>query len=145
MLKNFGAMNIIPLDGVMVGEKTFIGIMFDYEARRVRMTVELPDPESEQFHFSPGMRNLRSAAQRHQFWRKEIDRLWRALAFKVKARLVSIEEKISDFEEEFFYDIVVPGSENHETIGQVMRPQLAKAYLTGKLPPLLPGIGETGS
>lgn len=143
MLKNFGAINIIPLDGLMVGEKTLIGIMFDYESRRVKMTVDLPDPDDEKFHYSPGFRNLRTPPQRHQFWLKEVDRLWRALAFKVKARLVSIEEKISDFEEEFFYDLVVPGAENSETIGQTMRPQLARAYLTGKLPPLLPGIGET--
>lgn len=143
MLKNFGAVNIVPLDGVQVGEQTFIGIMFDYGARRVRMTVEMPDPASDRIRFSPGLRNLRTAAQQHEAWNKEVNRLWRALAFKTKARLVSIEEKISDFEEEFFYDIVAPGAENGATVGQIMRPQLALAYRTGKLPPLLPGIGET--
>jgi hypothetical protein len=140
MLKNFGASNILPLDEIVIGDKTFIGIMFDYESRRVKMTVALPDPED--FKISPAGRSLRSSSQAHQYWLKEIDRLWRALAFKVKARLVSIEEKISDFEEEFFYDIVAPGTSG-ATVGQIMRPQLARAYETGKLPPLLPGIGET--
>lgn len=144
MLKDFGAINILPLDGVVVGEKTYIGIMFDYGLRRVRMTVEVPDPESSKFRISPHGRNLRTSAQQQEFWLKEINRLWRALAFKVKARLISIEEKISDFEEEFFYDIVAPGAHNGETVGQILRPQLAQAYLTGKLPPLLPGVGETG-
>jgi len=44
---------------------------------------------------------------------------------------------------EFFYDIVAPGAQNGETVGRIMRPQLERAYQIGKLPPLLPGIGET--
>lgn len=143
MLKNFGAINIIPIDGVEVGDKVMIGVMFDYEARRVRITVEIPDPDSGQFKLSPQGRSQRTETQQHQFYLKEIDRLWRALALKIKAKLVSIEENISDFEEEFFYNIVVPGAANSETIGEILRPQMANAYLTGKLPPLIPGMGET--
>jgi hypothetical protein len=143
MLKNFGAANIIPLDNLVVGDKTLIGVMFDYESRRVKIMVELPDPADVKFTTSPAFRNHRTKEQCHQFYLKEIDRLWRAVAFKMKARLVEIEDGISDFEEAFFYNIVAPGSPDGATVGQIMRPQLERAYQAGKLPPLLPGIGET--
>lgn len=143
MLKKFGASNIIPLDGVEVGSQTFIGIVFEYQSRRVRMTIEIPDPDSDKFKFSPGMQKQRTDSQRQQFWLKEIDRLWRALAFKIKAKLVSIEDEISDFEEEFFFDLIAPGTSG-ETVGAIMRPQLDAAYQSGKLPPLL-GMSDAGT
>ena len=61
---------------------------------------------------------------------------WRALVLIVKAKLEAIEAGISTLEREFLADIIMP---NNQTVGQWLAPQIEQVYLTGKMPPLLPG------
>jgi hypothetical protein len=56
---------------------------------------------------------------------------WRALLLSIKAKLSAIESGIAEFEDEFLANVVVPGD---TTAGQWLRPQLAVAYETGKMP-----------
>lgn len=64
---------------------------------------------------------------------------WRALALVIKAKLEAVEAGITEFEEEFLAHIVLP---NGGTVGQFMLPQVATAYETGQMPPLLPAPDE---
>jgi hypothetical protein len=124
-----------------------IGFSFEMQDRRVRIVIDLPDPDADEFAFYTAgnqhhtRQETRSEASKLQLWQKECDRRWRALLLSIKAKLVTVSEGIRTFEQEFFYDIVLP---NNQTVGEYVAPQVEQAYLTGKLPPLLPGLGETG-
>ena len=56
----------------------------------------------------------------------------------IKAKLEAVETGITEFEDEFLAHIVLP---NGQTAGHWMRPQIAKAYESGSMPPLLPAPG----
>lgn len=68
-------------------------------------------------------------------------RRWRCLALCVKAKLELVATGITTFEDEFLSHIVTP---DNRTVGAWLKPQLAESYATGKMPGLLPGVGETG-
>jgi hypothetical protein len=59
---------------------------------------------------------------------------WRALLLCIKAKLEAVESGISSFESEFLAHVVLPSG---ETVGEHLKPRLADAYATGKMPPLL--------
>jgi hypothetical protein len=61
---------------------------------------------------------------------------WRALMLAIKAKLVSVESGVEQFEEAFLAHIVVPGSRGQRFGAMAMR-ALEEGYSTGKLPPLL--------
>lgn len=77
--------------------------------------------------------------------REQLERQrWRQLLLVIKAKLESVENDISTFEEEFLAHIVLP---NDQTVGPAIAPLLAAAYKTGKMPEAfaaLPARGETG-
>jgi hypothetical protein len=62
-------------------------------------------------------------------------RRWRCLALCVKAKLELVATGITTFEDEFLSHIVTPSG---ATVGTWLKPQLASAYETGDMPPLLP-------
>ena len=53
----------------------------------------------------------------------------------IKAKLEAVECGISCFEQEFMANIVLPDG---KTAGDFMLPQIARAYATGIMPPMLP-------
>jgi hypothetical protein len=59
---------------------------------------------------------------------------WRALLLVIKARLEAIDLGIMSFEDAFLADIILP---DKRTVAEVMRPQIAAAYESGTMPPLL--------
>ncbi|HEY2252483.1 MAG TPA: hypothetical protein VGH74_15525 [Planctomycetaceae bacterium] len=69
---------------------------------------------------------------------------WRALALAVKAKFEAIAAGISEFEEEFLAYVVDP--ETRQTIGELLRPQIAERYLgrqSGQLLLAGPATGPT--
>ena len=66
---------------------------------------------------------------------------WRALLLVIKAKLEAVESGITEFDEEFMAHIVMPDG---LTIAEHIGPQIASAYESGKLPPLLPHFGDDG-
>jgi hypothetical protein len=134
-LEKFGATKRLVFE-----EDTQFVIMFEYEDRRVRFTQAYPDPGAREFTHTPtGME--RSENEKHHRWQQECRRIWRSLVLIIKAKLLYVSEGTRLFEEEFLSEIVLP---NNQTVGEYVRPQIAKSISTGKMPPLLPGIGETG-
>lgn len=65
---------------------------------------------------------------------------WRVLVLVVKAKLEAIQSGVVTFEQEFLAHIVMP---DNQTVGEHLVSKIAAAYETGKLPPLLPGMGAT--
>jgi hypothetical protein len=107
-------------------------IMFKMEGRTVRFL--LPLPKKSDFSHTPGRGKLRSPDAQLEVYEQAIRQRWRALALVIKAKLEAVESGITVFEDEFMAHIVMP---NGETVGSWMRPQIAKAYESGKMPPLM--------
>lgn len=102
-------------------------IMFELKGRRIIFKLPLPNPPS---------------ANATQSSIKTYDQLcrtkWRALVLGIKAKLECVNSGITTLEQEFLAHIVLP---NGAVIGEVMIPQIQKAYDSGDMPPLL-GMGE---
>lgn len=108
ILKRYGASHF--------GFATMPGVVmlaFESRGRRVRFKVPVPDPEK--------------APQAHR-------QKWRAVVLAIKSKLESVESGIEQFDEAFMAQIVLPDG---RTMGEFAQPQIAKAYASGQMPPLL--------
>lgn len=114
-------------------------VQFAAEGRHVQFTMELPDKDDPDFTMTPAGKRTRSDDQAFKAWEQACRQRWRALNLVIKAKLEAVESGISEFEEEFLANIVLP---NGKTVGAWMRPQVEEAYSTGKMPDMLPALGR---
>lgn len=106
-------------------------VRFVIADRQVRFILPLP-PLSE--FARDGRNRLRGKEAQQIAWEQGCRQRWRALALAIKAKLEVVESGIATFEDEFLAHIMLP---NGETAGNWMKPQIAQAYQSGKMPPLL--------
>ncbi len=111
-------------------------VAFRAHNRHIKFVLPLPDRHDEAFTHTPNRKTERSPAQAEAAYEQAVKQRWRALALVIKAKLEAVETGITEFEDEFMAHIVLPSG---ETVGQWMRPQIASAYDSGDMPPLLPG------
>jgi hypothetical protein len=90
-------------------------VQFRLHDRIVRFTVSLPD---------------RHKLGETRFARAERQR-WRALLLVLKAKIESIQSGIETFDQAFLAQIVMP---NDATVSDLLAPQIAAAYQTGRMP-----------
>ena len=109
-------------------------IAFKIHDRSIRIILPMPDPAD--FQHTEETRRRRGADAQQRAYEQAVRQRWRALVLIVKAKLEAIEAGISTIEREFLADVVMP---NNQTVGQWLAPQIEQVYLTGKMPPLLPG------
>jgi hypothetical protein len=114
--------------------------MIAFEAKGRRILFELPLPDQNEKRFTHAAANktslkLRSAEGAMAAWEQACRQRWRALALVIKAKLEAVETGISQFEDEFMANIVMPDG---QTVSQHVRPKIAQAYETGNMTPLLP-------
>ena len=112
-------------------------IMFEAHERRIRFDLPLPRPDERRFTHTPGKGIARTAAQAQAEWEQGCRQRWRALALAVKAKLEAVEAGIAEFEDEFLAYIALP---NGQTMSEMARPAIARAYDTGTMPALMPGV-----
>lgn len=112
-------------------------IQFRAHERHIRFTLKLPAPSDEQFAATPSKRHARSPEARYAAWEQACRQRWRALALCIKAKLEAVECGISEFEEEFLAHIVLP---NGGSVSDLIRPQITKAYQSGRMPKGLVGM-----
>ncbi len=116
--------------GYMTGNGTG-AIAFEAHGRRIRITVPVPSPND----YAVNSRGYKQSKKQALGGVAKAERQrWRALALVVKAKLEAVECGVATFEEEFLPYILLP---NGKTVGKVMVPQVAEAYKTKKMPPLL--------
>lgn len=115
-------------------------IMFEREQTRYRLVLPLPDPQADQFQWSPARQVRYTEARQQQEWRQACNERWRALGAYVKALRVGVEAGILHIEEALLPYVVLPSG---QTVAEYTLPQLADAANVGRMPPLLPGMGET--
>lgn len=111
------------------------GVSFRMAKRHIKFLLPLPVRDSKEFERTPGRGYIRGPEAREQVYEQAVRQRWRALALVIKAKLEAVETGITEFEDEFMAHIVMPDG---QTVGQHMRPQIAAAYETGKMPKLLP-------
>ncbi len=114
-------------------------IRFRMHDRQIAFALDMPDRNDDEFWQTPSGRKRRDEAAAYQAWEQACRQRWRALALVVKAKLEAVESGISSFQEEFLAWTVLP---NGETAGAFMLPQVAIAYESGKMPPLLLPAGK---
>lgn len=107
-------------------------IAFVMEGRQVRFV--LPMPKIEDYALTQTGRQRTENSQR-EAWEQDCRQRWRALKLVIQAKLEAVECGISEFEDEFMANILLP---NGGTVSEFMRPQIQQAYLTGTMPKLLP-------
>jgi len=114
-------------------------ILFEAKGRRVCFELPLPKRDDKRFtHYRHGRGNVlieRSPDAATRAWEQACRTAWRALALVIKAKLEAVESRITTFEDEFLAHIVMPDG---QTVGSHVRPQIAAAYTTGTMQPLLP-------
>lgn len=118
--------------------------VFAVHGRQVRLRVPLlaaADAKPPKGSQAARRWHYMTESQRAEFVRRRIDQVsrerWRALLLLVKAKLELVDLGLSTFEREFLADIYLP---NGKTVHEALAAQLADAYLTGAMPPLL-GMG----
>ncbi len=112
-------------------------IMFEASHRRIKMVLPLPDPKD--FEKSPKGRKW-DRNRGLKAWEQAGRQRWRALALVVKAKLEAVESGVATFEQEFLAYTMLP---NGKTVGDSVLLDVAAAYDSGKVTPLLLGIGNS--
>lgn len=113
-------------------------IAFKAHGRNIRFALPLPPLEA----FKMGKGNWGHTVERDPDKAEEVmeqahKQRWRALALCIKAKLEAVEAGITQFEEEFYAHIVLPGG---RTIYEETSDSVRIAYESGKTPPLLPHL-----
>jgi len=112
--------------------------------RMVRLSIPLPLRDEEQFKhrrtaYGFSWRELPKEKQ-IQRWEQACRSRWRAILLIVKAKFEAVDAGVSTFEHEFLANTVMADG---ATIGEWIQPQLEAMYASGRMPALLPGMGET--
>ena len=117
-------------------------VQFRAQARYVRFLMTLPARDEERFTtFMRGSsKHKRTPEQAASQWEQACRQKWRALALMIKAKLEAVESGIVTFEQEFFPHVMMPDG---RTVYEAAREQVAVAYETGDMQPLLPAPGRT--
>jgi hypothetical protein len=102
--------------------------------RAVRFTLPLPARDKFATRIVRRQRQRCTPEQQEHLWDQACRQRWRALALAIKAKFETIAAGISEFETEFLAYVIDPVT--RETIGNLMRPQIAERYVgngTGQL------------
>ncbi len=131
-------------DGFIYGWQDNVAVVgFRMHDRQIRFKLVMPDKKDEQF--TTYMRGSVAYAREEHIalanWEQATRQRWRALALVIKAKLEAVEAGISEFENEFLANIVLPSG---QLAGEWMRPQVAEAYRVGTMPSMLPMLPTPG-
>jgi hypothetical protein len=115
---------------------------FRMKDRHVRFVLPLPAKTDKAFteYESRGKLWLRTDEAARKLYEQAVRQRWRALALVIKAKLEAVETGISEFEDEFMANIVLP---NGRTVSEEVRPRIATAYESGEMPPMLPDYSSS--
>jgi hypothetical protein len=112
-------------------------VMFRMHGRHIRFVLTMPDKQANRFWFTEAKRIRRSPEAAHKAWEQATRQRWRALALVIKAKLEAVESGITEFEDEFLAQIVLPDG---STVSDFMRPQVERAYAEAVMPSMLPAL-----
>jgi hypothetical protein len=115
-------------------------VAFKFRDRLIRIMLQMPDQEGEEYTTTPTRGRRRNPEQAYQLWEKAGRQRWRALLLVIKAKLEAVESGIATFDNEFLaYTVLPDGRTISEHVGEIL-PQILS---TGKMRPLLPAPGDS--
>lgn len=117
-------------------------VAFRAKDRMVRFNLPLPKQDEERFlkyHHGAGKMLPRKADDARKQWEQACRERWRSLLLNIKAKMDAVDTGIESFEQAFLAQIVLPDG---KLMGDYAVAAIAKAYATGKLPQLLPHVGD---
>lgn len=135
-LKRYGAKSF-----AYATQETKALIMFEYNGKRIRFILNLPDINERRFQKTPSRGRQRTPEAQIKEWEQACRQKWRALLLVIKAKLEAVESGISVFEEEFMANIILP---NNQTVAEYMLPQIDNCYKNNTLPPMIDFGGKNG-
>lgn len=103
-------------------------VFFELGDRVIRMEFPVPQIETPEFQRTPSGRQARTKTAAQEAWKKEYNRLWRALYWSIKAKLDAVEAKITTVEKEFLPYTVC---RNGMTVAENMEIQGTSNFITG--------------
>lgn len=106
-------------------------IVFTMNNRKIRFVIPMPD--KLEFQSTPTGKP-RSESVVNTEYEKACRQRWRALNLVIKAKLEAIDIGISEFEEEFLANIMLPGN---KSVSEIVLPEIAAAYKSGNTPTIL--------
>lgn len=109
-------------------------IGFKVSGRTIKFLLPMPDRDSDEFRYTPQQKYVRDERGQAEAYEKAVRQRWRALLLAIKAKLECVEAGIATFEEEFMAYICLP---NGQRMSEWARPQIAQAYETKQMPPLM--------
>jgi hypothetical protein len=124
-------------------------VYFKMSERHIRLTIPVPpltdwpNPnqsswQSEAKHKPPRTWDRMSVEGRKTYvrlqWEQVCRTRWRCMILIVKAKLEHIALGMSDVQREFLADITLPDG---RSVAELLKPAIDRAYLDGKMPPLL--------
>jgi hypothetical protein len=114
-------------------------IAFRAKDRNIRFLLPMPDKKAREFtHRRPSdeYSNTRTGAEVFaKRYEQSVRQRWRALSLCIKAKLEAVSAGITQFEEEFYAHIVLPGG---RTVYEETHANVAIAYESGEMQLLLP-------
>jgi hypothetical protein len=114
-------------------ERRLVLIGFKYKGIQIRMEIPLPD-RNEKAIQRDGRGYTRSPEKIEEAFQGEIRRRWRCLALAIKAKMVSVEDRVTTFEREFLPYMV---TDSGRTVAEEMETSI-RAAMTGKSLKMLP-------
>lgn len=129
LIRRYGATKFMSFD-----EPGLAVIAFQMHDRHIRFNLPLPRADADEFKYN-GRRQARTAVQRSAAWEQACRSRWRALMLCIRAKLESVEAGIEHFEDAFLAHIQLGDG---QTVGEVMRPQIAAQYAGGNVQLSLP-------
>ena len=113
-----------------------VAILFGAHGRQFMFVVPLPARDAPEFVRTPARGTERPPAEAYRLWEQACRARYRALVLVIRAKVEAVEGGIETFEDAFFAHTVLPN--DGRTLGEVLRPALARAYETLDSTPLLP-------
>ncbi len=124
-------------------DETSAAVMFTLRGKSFRFMLPLPNRNDKEFwvrrvnqHANAGQN---TADEAYKKWEQKCRSRWRALALAIKAKLEAVNIGITTFEQEFLAFMM---TDNGQTVGDRIIPQIEKSVKEGKAPQFLLGMGS---
>ena len=108
-------------------------VQFQAHNRLIKFEIALPNPADPKYKRIKNSYLQRTASGIAKVVEQEERTRWRALLLVIKAKLEAVESGIATFEDEFLAHVLLP---NQQTVAEYVGPMVARAYETGRMPPM---------
>jgi hypothetical protein len=125
--KRYGAKSFVY--GIHNGQ---IALIFEMNDRRIRFVTPLP--QTEDYRLTATGRKRGDSKTVQKAYDQGVKQIYRALLLSIKGKLESAASRIETFEDAFMAQTVMP---NGKTMSEWAQPQIAAAYKSGHMPPLM--------